>query len=66
MRDGVRVDVVSFAAGTIAAAVGALVLLDATGALDITLGWMAVVLTGAVGAILLVSGLADNDPSRHD
>ena len=61
-----RVDPVSLGSGAVIAFVGALVLLDSSGALDISLGWIAVVLTGAVGAILLLSGLADGGPSRHD
>jgi hypothetical protein len=61
-----RVDVVSLAAGAIAAAVGGLILLESSGAIDLTLGWMAVVLTAAVGAILVVSGLAEDGASRHD
>ena len=56
MRHGVRVDPVSLASGAVTAALGALVLLDASGALELSLGWMAVALTGAAGLILLVSG----------
>jgi hypothetical protein len=66
VRSGVRVDPVSLGAGVAAAAIGVLVLLDSSGAVDVTLGWMAVALTGAVGAILLLSGLADGGNSRHD
>ena len=53
-----RVDLVSLASGAVIAALGALVLLDSTGAVDLSLGWVAVALTGAAGAILLLSGLA--------
>jgi hypothetical protein len=53
----VRVDAVSLASGAAIVALGALVLLDASGAIDLSLGWMAVALTGAAGLILLVSGL---------
>jgi 6,7-dimethyl-8-ribityllumazine synthase len=66
LRDPVRVDLVSLAAGGLIAALGALILLDSAGALDIPLGWMAVALTAAVGAICLLSGLVDGDSSRHD
>lgn len=52
-----RLDPVSLASGVAVAALGALVLLDATGALTVSLGWMAVALTGAFGIVLLVSGL---------
>jgi hypothetical protein len=66
VRDEVRVDLVSLVSGAMIALLGALVLLDSAGAIDISLGWIAVVLTGAVGAILLLSGLADGGASRHD
>jgi hypothetical protein len=66
VRGGVKADVVSLGAGAVVAAIGALIALDSSGAIDLTLGWMAVVLTGAVGAILLLSGLADGGRSRHD
>jgi hypothetical protein len=61
-----RVDVVSLASGAVIAALGVLVLLDSSGTLDVSLGWVAVALTGAVGAILIVSGLARNADARHD
>lgn len=65
MRNGMRVDILSLGAGTAIAAVGALVLLDSTGALDLSLGWVTVALVGAVGAILVLSGLT-RQPTRHD
>ena len=55
MRKGVRLDPISLGSGAIVAALGVLVLLDSSGAVDVSLGWIAVVLTGAVGAILLLS-----------
>jgi hypothetical protein len=66
-----RTDLVSLASGAVIAALGALVLLDSSGALDVSLGWMAVALTGGVGAMLVVGGLAgtgdaDARPARHD
>ena len=66
MRSRMKVDRVSLASGAVIAALGAFVLLDSSGALDISLGWMAVVLTAALGAILLISGLLDGGPGRHD
>jgi hypothetical protein len=60
------VDVVSLASGAVIAALGALVLLDSSGAFDLSLGWLAVALTSGVGTILLVGGLADGDRDRHD
>jgi len=65
MRDRVNVDILSLGAGSAIAAVGALVLLDSSGALDLSLGWIAVALTGAVGVILVLSSLA-RQPGRHD
>jgi hypothetical protein len=61
-----RVDLVSLASGAVIAALGALVLLDSSGAVDLSLGWFAVALTGAVGAMLLLSGLVNEDAKRHD
>jgi hypothetical protein len=66
MRGGVKFDLVSLASGAVVAALGAVVLLDSSGALDVSLGWIAVVLTGAVGVILLLSGLLDGGGDRHD
>ena len=60
-----RIDPVSLASGAVIAALGALVLLDSSGVIDLSLGWMAVALTGAIGAILLLSGLVGR-PERHD
>jgi hypothetical protein len=61
-----NVDAASLASGAAAMAVGLLVLLDSAGAVDLSLGWIAVLLTGAVGAILVLSGLRDGSRDRHD
>jgi len=65
VRDRMKSDLVSLASGAVIAALGALVLFDSTGAIDISLGWMTVALTGAVGSILALSGLIGT-PERHD
>ena len=65
MRNGVRTDPVSLGSGAAIAVLGALVLLDSSGAIDLSLGWMVVALTAATGAILLFSGLVGR-PERHD
>ena len=65
MRGGIKVDLVSLASGAVIAALGALVLLDSSGAVEISLGWMAVALTGAIGVIVLLSGLASGASARH-
>lgn len=54
----------SLGAGVVIAALGALVLLDSSGALDVSLGWMAIALTAAVGAICLLSGLVEGNRRR--
>jgi hypothetical protein len=61
----VRPDPVSLVSGTVVAVLGIVLLVDSAGAVDLSLGWMAVALTAAVGAILLLSGLAGNG-GRHD
>lgn len=65
MRDGVKIDPVSLTSGAVIAALGVLVLLDSSGVLALSLGWIAVALTGAVGAILALSGLTASR-ERHD
>ena len=65
MRGEVRLDLVSLASGAVIAALGALVLLDSSGALELSLGWIAAALTAAVGLIVLVSGLV-RGAERHD
>jgi hypothetical protein len=57
----VRIDFISLASGAVLAALGALVLLDSAGALDLSVGWIATAFTGGAGAILLVAGLARGD-----
>jgi hypothetical protein len=59
------VDLASLVSGVVVAAIGALVLLDSSDAVELSLGWTAVALTGAVGAILVLSGLVDS-AKRHD
>ncbi len=54
-----RPDLVSIVSGAVVAALGAFVLLESTGALHVSLGWAAVVLSAAVGTILLLSGLLE-------
>ena len=65
MRNRLNVDILSLGAGAAIAVVGALVLIDSAGGLDLSLGWMAVALTAAVGAILVLSGIP-RAPERRD
>jgi hypothetical protein len=61
-----RVDLVSLGSGAVIAALGLLVLLDSSDAIQLSLGWSAVALTAAVGAILVLSGLAGGGGERQD
>jgi hypothetical protein len=49
---------VSLVAGLVLVVLGVVLLLDSTGTLDLTFGSMAPIAFGAVGAILLTSGLS--------
>jgi hypothetical protein len=51
-------DRVSLVAGLVLVVLGVLLLLDSAGALELTFGAMAPIAFGAVGAILLTSGLS--------
>ena len=66
MRSRLIPDVVSLASGAVIAALGALVLLDSAGAIELTLGWLAVAVTAGVGVIVLLSGLIADGGERHD
>jgi hypothetical protein len=61
-----RIDLLSLASGVVVTALGALVLLDSSDALDIPLGWVAVAVTAALGVVVLISGVAGREPERHD
>ncbi|HVL31592.1 MAG TPA: DUF5668 domain-containing protein [Solirubrobacteraceae bacterium] len=58
MRRAARPEPVSLTAGIALVAVGTLLLLDRLGTLDLTFGAMAPMVLGALGAILLASGLS--------
>jgi hypothetical protein len=64
MRRGVRFDPVSLASGVVIAALGALLLIDSAGGFHVSIGWMGVVLTAAVGAIFVVSGLVGGNGGK--
>jgi len=51
-------DRLSLVAGLVLVVLGVVLLLDSAGALDLTFGSMAPIAFGAVGAILLASGLS--------
>jgi hypothetical protein len=52
-------DPVSLVAGAMFMALGALLILDQAGALELTLGWVGAALAASLGAILVASGLAE-------
>lgn len=54
-----RLDIPSLVAGLVIIALGTLLLLDRAEVLDLGFGWLFPAVAGAVGAILLASGLAD-------
>jgi hypothetical protein len=56
-----RPDPSSLAAGLVLIALGAVLLLDRTGAVDVGFAVVAPVVCAALGAILLVSGLTRDD-----
>jgi hypothetical protein len=58
VRPEVR-DLVSLVAGAVFLAVGALLVLDQAGAIELTLGWVGAVMAAALGAILVASGLTE-------
>ena len=66
MRGPLRFDPVCLGAGAALILVGVLIVLDSAGTLSVPPGWMAVALTAAVGAILLLSGLVGDDSKRQD
>jgi phosphate starvation-inducible membrane PsiE len=54
-------DPVSLVAGVAVTALGALLLLDQTGAIDLTFGWLGAALALVLGVILVISGLAERE-----
>jgi hypothetical protein len=59
-----RFDPVSLASGVVIAALGALLLIDSAGGFHVSIGWMGVLLTAAVGAIFVLSGLLRGNGGR--
>lgn len=55
-----RLDLPSLVAGLVVIALGLVLLLDRLEVLDLRFGWLGPALAGAVGAILLATGLADS------
>jgi hypothetical protein len=66
VRETVKPDPVLLGGGLLIALVGVAVLLDSSGVLTLSLGWMAAGLTALLGVLLLLSGLAPTGADRHD
>jgi hypothetical protein len=66
MREKLRPDPVLLGAGLLIALVGVAILLDSSGVLTLSLGWVACGLTALLGALLLLGGLSPNRSGRHD
>ena len=56
-----RLDTVSLVSGLVVLALGTLLLLDQAGEIELTFAYLLPALTGALGAVLLASGLASGD-----
>jgi hypothetical protein len=56
-----KVDLLSLASGAAIAVLGVLVLVDSADAIEVSGGWGAVVLTGALGVVFLISGLVGHN-----
>jgi hypothetical protein len=56
-----RVDSVSLVAGLAFVAIGALLLLDQEGVVELSLGLAGALIAAAIGVILIASGLAEGD-----
>ncbi len=54
-----KTDAVSLVAGLALLGLAALVILDQTGAIELTPGWFGAALAAALGSILLTNGLRD-------
>jgi hypothetical protein len=61
-----RLDLLSLASGVVVTALGVVVLIDSSGAVDLPLGWVAVAVTAALGIVMLLSGTVESDPDSHD
>jgi hypothetical protein len=61
-----KFDLLSLVSGAVVTALGAVVLIDSSGAVDLPLGWVAVAVTAALGVVMLLSGMAGSDANGHD
>jgi hypothetical protein len=61
-----KFDVLSLVSGAVVTALGAVVLIDSSGAVDLPLGWVVVVVTAALGVVMLISGMVGGNASGHD
>jgi hypothetical protein len=66
LRDPVSFDPTSLAAGIAVAILGVYALLESEGTVDLSLGWAAVAVTAALGALFVLSGVSPGGEDRHD
>jgi hypothetical protein len=61
-----KFDLLSLVSGAVVTALGTVVLIDSSGAVDLPLGWVAVAVTAALGVVMLLSGMVGTDADGHD
>jgi hypothetical protein len=61
-----KFDVLSLVSGAVVTGLGAVVLIDSSGAVDLPLGWVVVVVTAALGVVMLISGMVGGNANGHD
>jgi hypothetical protein len=61
-----KLDLLSLVSGAVVTALGAVVLIDSSGAVDLPLGWVAVAVTSALGIVMVISGMVGSDADSHD
>jgi hypothetical protein len=61
-----KFDLLSLVSGAAVTALGAVVLIDSSGAADLPLGWVAVAVTAALGVVMLLSGMVGTETNGHD
>jgi hypothetical protein len=61
-----KFDVLSLVSGAVVTGLGAVVLIDSSGAVDLPLGWVVVVVTAALGVVMLIGGMVGGNANGHD
>ena len=61
-----KFDLLSLVSGAVVTVLGAVVLIDSSGAVDLPLGWVLVAVTAALGVVMLLSGMVGSNGNGHD